>query len=469
MRSREERRQQNIPQGSCQQRAAVKPRGYVGAPSSSPAQVAPSSREDHNDLLDRMLERENLLLAYKRVVRNGGAPGVDGVTVAELQAYLNTHWAQVKAELLAGTYKPAPVKRVEIPKPGGGVRLLGIPTAMDRLLQQALLQVMHPIFDAHFSWDSYGFRPGKRAHDAVLQAQRYIQSGYRWVVDLDLEKCFDRVNHDMLMGRVARREKDKRDLKLIRVYLNAGVMVNGVCQRTEEGTPQGGPLSPLLANILLDDLDKERKKRGLQFARYADDCNIFVASKRAGERVMESVIRFVEGKLKLKVKRDKSAVDRPWNRKFLGFSFLPDKQATIRLAPKTISRFKDRIREMTSRSRAISMEERIKRLNRYIIGWVRYFRLASMKTHCERFDQWIRRRLRMCLWKQWKRVRTRLRELRALGVPEWACFMMANSRRGPWEMSRNTNNALPTSYWEAKGLKSMLFRYMELRQPFGTA
>src|SRR5690606_14561797 len=207
-------------------------------------------------------------------------------------------------------------------------------------------------------------------------------------------------------------------------------MVNGVCQRTEEGTPQGGPLSPLLANILLDDLDKERKKRGLQFARYADDCNILVASKRAGERVMESVIRFVEGKLKLKVKRDKSAVDRPWNRKFLGFSFLPDKQATIRLAPKTISRFKDRIREMTSRSRAISMEERIKRLNRYIIGWVRYFRLASMKTHCERFDQWIRRRLRMCLWKQWKRVRTRLRELRALGVPEWACFMMANSRMG---------------------------------------
>ncbi len=319
MRSREERRQQNIPQGSCQQRAAVKPRGYVGAPSSSPAQVVPSSREDHNDLLERMLERENLLLAYKRVVRNGGAPGVDGVTAAELHDYLNTHWEQVKTKLLTGTYKPAPVKQVEIPKPGGGVRQLGIPTVMDRLLQQALLQVMTPIFDAHFSWHSYGFRPGKRAHDAVLQAQRYIQEGLRWAVDIDLEKFFDRVNHDMLMARVARKVKDKRVLRLIRAYLNAGVMANGVCQQREEGTPQGGPLSPLLANILLDDLDKELTKRGLKFVRYADDCNIFVASKRAGERVMESVIRFVEGKLKLKVNRDKSAVDRPWNRKFLGF------------------------------------------------------------------------------------------------------------------------------------------------------
>ncbi len=469
MRSREERRQQNIPEGSCQQRAAVKPRGYVGAPSSSPAQVAPSSREDHSDLLERMLDRENLRLAYKRVVQNGGAPGVDGVTVAELQAYLKTHWERVKAELLAGTYKPAPVKRVEIPKPGGGVRLLGIPTVMDRLIQQALLQVMNPIFDAHFSWYSYGFRPGKRAHDAVQQAQRYIREGYRWVVDIDLEKFFDRVNHDMLMARVARKIKDKRVLKLIRSYLNAGVMVNGVCQKTEEGTPQGGPLSPLLANILLDDLDKELTRRGLRFVRYADDCNIFVASKRAGQRVMESVIRFLEGKLKLKVNRDKSAVDRPWNRKFLGFSFLSDKQATIRLAPKTIARFKERVREITNRSRPIPMEVRIRLLNQYTVGWVSYFRLASMKNHCERFDQWIRRRLRMCQWKQWKRVKTRIRELRALGVPEWACFVMANSRRGPWEMSMNLNNALPASYWEAKGLKSMLSRYLELRQPVGTA
>jgi len=462
MRSHEEQRQQNISQESLRQREAVKPSGYAGAPSSSSAQIVPSSREVRNDLLERMLERENLLLAYKRVVQNGGAPGVDGVTVTELQAYLKTHWETVKAELLAGTYKPMPVKRVEIPKPGGGVRLLGIPTVMDRLLQQALLQVMNSIFDAHFSWYSYGFRPGKRAHDAVKQAQQYIQNGLRWIVDMDLEKFFDRVNHDILMARVARKVADKRILRLIRAYLNAGVMEGGVCQKTEEGTPQGGPLSPLLANILLDDLDKELTKRGHKFVRYADDCNIFVASRRAGERVMESVIGFVEGKLKLKVNRDKSAVDRPWNRKFLGFSFLSNRQVTIRLAPKTISRFKEKIRELTDRTRSMSMDDRITRLNRYLMGWMGYFRLASAKNHCKRFDQWIRRRLRMCLWKQWKRVKTRIRELRALGVPEWAVLKMANSRRGAWEMSRNTNNALPTSHWESKGLKSLLSRYLEL-------
>ena len=462
MRSHEEQRQQNISQESLRQREAVKPLGYAGAPSSSSAQIAPSSREAKYDLLERMLEGDNLRLAYKRVVQNGGAPGVDSVTVANLQAYLNTHWVAVKTELLAGTYRPTSVKRVEIPKPGGGVRLLGIPTVMDRFLQQALLQVMNPIFDAQFSWYSYGFRPGKSAHDAVKQAQRYIQRGLRWVVDLDLEKFFDRVNHDMLMARVARKVTDKRVLMLIRAYLNAGVMVDGKLERSREGTPQGGPLSPLLANILLDDLDKELTGRGLRFVRYADDCNIFVASKRAGERVMESVSRFVEGKLKLKVNREKSAVARPWHRKFLGFSFLSQKQATIRIAPKSLKACKERIRELTSRTWSISMEERIKRLNRYLMGWLGYFRLASAKKHLQTLDQWIRRRLRMCLWKQWKRVRTRIRELRALNVPEWACFVMANSRRGAWEMSRNTNNALPNSYWEAKGLKSLLSRYLEL-------
>jgi group II intron reverse transcriptase/maturase len=462
MRSRKEQRQPNISQESLLQREAVKPPGYAEAPSSLPAQVAPSARKDRNDLLERMLEGDNLRLAYKRVVQNGGAPGVDSVTVAQLQVYLKTHWETVKAELLAGTYRPAPVKRVEIPKPGGGARLLGIPTVIDRFLQQALLQVMNPIFDADFSRHSYGFRPGKRAHDAVKQAQSYIQEGFRWVVDMDLAKFFDRVNHDMLMARVARKMTDKRVLKLTRAYLHAGVMANGVFEKMGEGTPQGGPLSPLLANILLDDLDKELTERGLRFVRYADDCNIFVASKRAGERVMESVTRFVEGKLKLKVNREKSAVDRPWNRKFLGFSFLWDKKATIRLAPQTISRMKEKVREVTNRTRSMSLETRILHLNRYLIGWMGYFRLASAKRHCETLDKWIRRRLRMCLWKQWKRVRTRIRELRALGVPEWACRVMANSRRGAWEMSRNTNNALPTSYWEAKGLKSLLSRYLEL-------
>jgi len=469
MRSCDKQRQPKTPQGGYRREVAVKPQGTAGAPSLSPAQVEPSSREGQGDLLERMLEGHNLRLAYKRVVQNGGAPGVDGVTVAELREHLWTHWETVKEQLLAGTYKPAPVKRVEIPKPGGGVRLLGIPTVMDRFLQQALLQVLTPIFDGGFSRLSFGFRPGRRAHDAVRQAQRFIREGYRWVVDMDLEKFFDRVNHDILMARVARKVKDKRVLKLIRAYLNAGVMINGVVHDTEEGTPQGGPLSPLLANILLDELDKELERRGLRFVRYADDCNIFVASKRAGERVMESVTRFVEGKLKLKVNRGKSAVDRPWKRKFLGFSFLSDQEATIRLAPKTLERFKERVRAITSRSRPVSMEQRIQELNRYITGWIGYFRIAAAKNHCESLDQWIRRRLRMCLWKQWKRVRTRYRELRALGVPEYYVHIMANSRRGPWEMSRNLNNALDTRYWQAQGLRSLLDRYLALRQPFGTA
>jgi hypothetical protein len=382
MRSHEEQRQQNISQESLRQREAVKPSGYAGAPSSSSAQIAPSSREGQNGLLEKMLEGENLRLAYKRVVQNRGAPGVDGVTVAELQAYLKTHWETVKGELLAGTYRPAPVKRVEIPKPGGGVRLLGIPTVMDRFLQQALLQVMNPMFDAHFSWYSYGFRPGKSAHDGVKQAQRYIQSGS---------------SRGRNAGKGSRRHSTR------------------------------GSFESATGKHPADDLDKELTGRGLRFVRYADDCNIFVASKRAGERVMESVNRFVEGKLKLKVNREKSAVARPWKRTFLGFSLLTNKAATLRLAPKTISRFKERIRELTNRTWSISIEEQITRINRFVMGWMGYVRLASAKTHCEALDKWIRRRLRMCLWKQWKCVRTRIRELRALGVPEWAVFVMANS------------------------------------------
>ena len=469
MRSRDEQRKQPTSYEGSRQRVAVKPQGYAGAPSSSPVQVEPSSRGEHTDLLDKMLERDNLFLALKRVKQNGGAPGIDGMAVETLPSYLKEKWVQVKSQLLMGTYKPSPVKRVEIPKPGGGIRLLGIPTVLDRLIQQALLQVMTPIFDPEFSPNSFGFRPGKRAHDAVKKAQSYIQAGNRYVVDMDLEKFFDRVNHDILMARVARKVKDKRTIKLIRSYLNAGVMVNGVVLATEEGTPQGGPLSPLLANILLDDLDKELTKRGHSFVRYADDCNILVKSKRAGLRVLESVTQFVEGKLKLKVNRDKSAVDRPWNRKFLGFSFLVNKEATIRLAPKTLERIKDKVREITSRTRSVAMEQRIAELNRYLQGWIGYFQLASAKNHCQRLDEWIRRRLRMCLWKQWKKPKTRLRNLRALNVPEWAARMMANSRRGAWAMSRNINNALDTSYWEHQGLKSLLERYLYLRQSFGTA
>lgn len=467
--SREQRQQPTSNKEGSRQRAAVKPQGYAGVPSSPSAQVETSSRAGHNDLLEQMLARDNMRLAYKRVKQNRGAPGVDNVTVEQLQAHMWQDWDNIKGQLQKGTYQPMPVRRVEIPKPGGGIRLLGIPTVTDRLIQQALLQVMTPIFDPEFSLQSYGFRPGKRAHDAVRKAQEYIQRGYRFVVDMDLEKFFDRVNHDILMARVARKVTDKRVLKLIRAYLNAGVMEHGITKETVEGTPQGGPLSPLLANILLDDLDKELTRRGHRFVRYADDCNIFVKSKRAGERVMLSVIHFVEGKLKLKVNRDKSAVDRPWKRKFLGFSFLPDKQATIRLAPKTIKRFKDKIRELTSRTKPMPMEERIESLNRYLMGWIGYFKLATAKEHCRELDKWIRRRLRMCLWKQWKRVRTRIRKLRSLGVSEKYVFIMANSRRGYWHMSRNLNNALDTSYWEAQGLKSLLVRYLELRQPLGAA
>ncbi|MFO2551290.1 group II intron reverse transcriptase/maturase [Alicyclobacillus cycloheptanicus] len=464
MRSHDEQRQQNTPQGASTQRVAVKPReAEERGPSSSSVQGQNPSCEDSTNLLERMLQRENMLQALKRVESNKGAPGVDGVTVEQLRSYVQTHWADIRQQLLAGTYKPQPVRRVEIPKPGGGMRKLGIPAVIDRLIQQALLQVLTPIFDPGFSPNSYGFRPGRNAHDAVKKAQEYIREGYAWTVDMDLAAFFDRVNHDMLMARVARKVKDKRVLRLIRAYLNAGVLENGVVVRSEEGTPQGGPLSPLLANILLDDFDKELTKRGHKFVRYADDCNVYVKSRRAGERVMASLTRYLEEDLKLKVNRDKSAVDRPQRRKFLGFSFLYGKQAPIRLADKTIQRFKDRVRQITSRTRSMPLAERIRQLNAYMMGWVAYFRLAQMKGHCERFDEWIRRRLRMCIWKQWKRVRTRYRELRALNQPEWVVHMMANSRRGPWFMAKNLNNAMDKAYFEALGLKSLQERYLQLR------
>jgi len=422
-------------------------------------------------LMEQMLSRENMLQALRRVEANKGAAGIDGVTTRQLRATIVQHWEATKAQLLAGTYKPYSVRRVEIPKPDGGMRLLGIPTVMDRLIQQAILQVLTPIFDPTFSPHSYGFRPKRRGHDAVRKAQEYIREGYRYVVDIDLEKFFDRVNHDILMSRVARKVKDKRVLKLIRAYLKAGIMAEGIRVRSEEGTPQGGPLSPLLANILLDDLDKELERRQLRFVRYADDCNIYVKTRRAGERVKRSITKYLEKKLKLKVNEAKSAVDRPWKRKFLGFSFTFHKEARIRIAPKSLKRVKDKIRSLTRGNHLTSMETIIEDLNRYLMGWMGYYALMETPSTLKALDEWIRRRLRLVLWSRWKRVRTRYRMLRALGLPERDVHKLANTRKGAWRTSKTPqmHKALGIAYWKSQGLMSLTERYFEIRQGWRTA
>lgn len=423
------------------------------------------------DLMGQILSRENLQAAIKRVEANKGAAGVDGVTTRQLREYVQKHWPEIKLKLQEGTYKPSPVRKVEIPKPEGGVRVLGIPTVIDRLIQQAILQVLTPLFDPGFSPHSYGFRPGKRGHDAVQQARKYIEEGYCIVVDIDLEKFFDRINHDILMSRVARKVKDKKVLKLIRSYLNSGIMVEGIRVRTEEGTPQGGPLSPLLANILLDDLDKELERRLLRFCRYADDCNIYVKTKRAGERVKQSITRYLEKKLRLKVNEVKSAVDRPWKRKFLGFSFYKQKVIKVRIAPKSLKRLKNKIREITNPTWSISMNERIQRLNQYLTGWIGYYALADTPSVLEGLEEWIRRRLRLCLWLQWKRVRTRIRELKALGLKKSQAEEIANTRKGAWRTTKtpHLHKALGNAYWQSQGLMSLTQRYIQLRQNWRTA
>jgi RNA-directed DNA polymerase len=385
--------------------------------------------------------------------------------VKDLRAYLREHWLEIREALESGAYKPSPVRRVEIPKPDGGVRELGIPTVIDRLLQQAIAQVLTPLFERKFSPYSYGFRPGRSAHDAIQQAQEYTQSGYEWVVDIDLEKFFDRVNHDMLMARVAREVKDKRVLKLIRAYLNSGVMVNGVVMDTEEGTPQGGPLSPLLSNIMLDYLDKELEERGHKFVRYADDCNIYVKTQRAGERVMESVRSFLEKKLKLKVNPKKSKVDKAQRVKFLGFSFYKYKgEMLLRVAGRSLERFHEKLRRLTKRTRSGKLEDIIQEINIYIVGWIGYYRQANTPSVYRDLDGWIRRRLRQMIWKRWKRGTTRFRELVKLGVPKrWA--QEGAGGKSPWRMSASPviNQALSNGYFRNLGLVSIKARYQELR------
>jgi RNA-directed DNA polymerase len=407
-----------------------------------------------DSLMEEVCQRDNLWKALTRVRANKGAPGVDGMTVRELRKYLKRHWPKIREQLLTGTYRPQAVKRVEIPKPDGGVRKLGIPTVLDRFIQQAVQQVLGLRWDRTFSEQSYGFRPGRSAHQAVAQAQAYIAEGYGFTVDMDLEKFFDRVNHDILMGRIAKRVEDKRMLKLIRAFLNAGVMENGLVSPSEEGTPQGGPLSPLLSNLLLDDLDKELEQRGLRFVRYADDCNIYVRSRRAGERVMQSITRFLTDKLKLKVNESKSGVARPARRKLLGFSFTSGKQPKRRIAPKTLLRFKKRIRELTKRNRGVSLEQMVQQLRRYLIGWRGYFGFCQTPSVLRNLDSWIRRRLRCFQWKQWKRGKTRFAELRKRGVGKDLAAQTAGSSRGLWHISRSPalSFALPGAYFDSLGL-----------------
>jgi group II intron reverse transcriptase/maturase len=408
--------------------------------------------------MDAVVERNNLWQAYERVMRNKGAAGVDGLTVEEFKAWLQQHWPSVRAALLAGDYMPAAIRKVEIPKPNGGVRTLGIPTVVDRLIEQALLQVLQPVFEPTFSEHSYGFRPGRNAWQAVQGAQGYIREGRRWVVDLDLEKFFDRVNHDILMSRIARKVKDERVLKLIRRYLEAGMMSAGIISARTEGTPQGGPLSPLLSNILLTDLDRELERRGHRFCRYADDCNIYVGSKAAGQHAMTAITGYLERTLKLRVNRDKSAVARPWERKFLGYGFTRHKQARLKIAENSLARLRDKVRDIVVGNVSRSLADTIEALNPVLRGWISYFRLTEVKGVLQDVDGWIRRKLRCLLWRQWKRPATRNKRLQARGLDGTRAWKSASNGRGPWwnAGASHMNAAYPKSLFDVLGLVSLL-------------
>jgi len=418
-----------------------------------------SIHEKSMGLLSAVLDRPNMWRAYERVLRNKGAAGVDGMKVSELKAYLKDQWLSHKEALLKGTYQPQPVLKVEIPKPGGGVRQLGIPTVLDRLIQQALHQVLSPRFEPTFSVSSYGFRPGRSAGQAVLQARDYVEAGYRWVVDLDLEKFFDRVNHDILMSRLAREIKDKSVLKLIRAYLESGVSDGNTASMRKEGMPQGGPLSPLLSNILLTDLDKELERRGHKFCRYADDCNIYVKSGKAGQRVLASITKYLEGTLKLKVNRKKSGVGRPWQRKFLGYSVCSRKyNVRLRIAPEVVKRFKGDMKAAFRRARGRSIKRTVHELNPKLRGWMTYFRYIGVKGILQELDGWIRRHLRKVLWRQWKRAHTRAKRMMQLGLKEKRAWGSAQNGRGSWwnAGASHMNHALPRKRFDRIGLISLL-------------
>src|SRR3989475_1129211 len=419
----------------------------------------PESPASTNRLMEEICERENLKQALQQVKANKGSAGVDGMTVGGITDYLKQHWPAIREQLLSGTYEPKPVRRVEIPKPdGAGVRKLGIPTVLDRFIQQAIMQVLQKRWDPTFSKHSYGFRPGRSAHQAVAQAQQYIAAGYSWTVDFDLEKFFDRVNHDKLMGQIARRVEDKRLLKLIRAFLNAGVMENGLVSPSVEGTPQGGPLSPLLSNLVLDELDRELERRGHRYVRYADDSNIYVRSERAGQRVMESITRFITQKLNLKVNETKSAVARPQERKFLGFSFTdgPDIKRTI--APKALERFKHRIREVTLRAKGVSLETTIAELASYLRGWRSYFGFCETPYVLIQLTRWVRLRLRAAMWRQWKTPRRRRAALLARGVRPRLAKNTAGSGLGPWYLARAKalSVGLSNAYFQSLGLTTLI-------------
>lgn len=453
-----------LPKGGYLHEDRVEPESSAGAPSiSSMSQNKENNGNEYGvGLLEKILEPDNLNLAYRKVRANKGSSGVDGMTVGDLLEFLKQNGKRIRQSILEGSYSPSPVRRVEIPKPDGGKRLLGIPTVLDRVIQQAIAQILTPLFEEKFSEHSYGFRPKKSAKQAVLKCREYIEAGHTWTVDIDLANYFDTVNHDRLIRLLSETVRDSRVISLVRKYLVSGVMINGVVTETEEGTPQGGNLSPLLANIVLDELDRELEDRGLCFARYADDCNIYVKSRKAANRVMQSITRFIEDKLKLKVNRQKSTVDRPWKLKFLGFSFYYRNQKIgIRVHPKSAKRLKQRLRQITARSNAMSMTQRIIKLKQLITGWVNYYGIADMRTFAKSLDEWLRRRIRMCYWKQWKKIRTRHKNLVKRGIESSKAWEFANTRKGYWRIAASPilSRTFTNEDLKKLGFQSIMVRY----------